>query len=172
MSKDFVFILGRFSNCHKYYCIYLVCLKRFHCSILREGHPEQVVVPVRAAAEPGHAQPAAARPRHAGGGEGGSGATVLPQRHEVPPPQLRPRRQEGQQRRAGHLPHQPGGALQPRLIILLLVQEIVRARLITRSELEIMEAEGDLEKIWWMPLCWALKLTREYDGALMTSESP
>ena len=85
--------------------VYFEC---FNCSILREGHPEQVVVPVRAAAEPGHAQPAAARPRHAGGGEGGSGATVLPQRHEVPPPQLRPRRQEGQQRRAGHLPHQPG----------------------------------------------------------------
>ena len=52
----------------------------------------------------------------------------------------------------------------------LLVQEIVRARLITRSELEIMEGEGDLEKIWWMPLCWAMKLTREYADVFMTSE--
>ena len=83
-------------------------LKRFHCSILREGHPEPVVVAVREAAEPGHAEPAAARARDAGGGEGGAGAPVLPQRHEVPRPQLRPRSQEGQQRRAGHLPHQPG----------------------------------------------------------------
>ena len=33
-----------------------------------------------------------------------------------------------------------------------------------------MEGEGDLEKIWWMPLCWAMKLTREYADVFMTSE--
>ena len=39
-------------------------------------------------------------------------------------------------------------------------EELIKARLVTREELAIMEVEGDLEKLWWMPLCWGLKLVK------------
>merc|ERR1712098_998095 len=28
----------------------------------------------------------------------------------------------------------------------------------TREELDLVESEGDLDKVWWIPLCWAQKL--------------
>ena len=39
-------------------------------------------------------------------------------------------------------------------------EELIKARLVTREELAMMEAEGDLEKLWWMPLCWGLRLVK------------
>ena len=40
-------------------------------------------------------------------------------------------------------------------------EELIKSRLVTREELELMEAEGDLDKIWWMPLTWIMKLINE-----------
>jgi len=37
-------------------------------------------------------------------------------------------------------------------------EELMKARLITREELDIIESEGDIDKVWWIPLCWAQKL--------------
>jgi len=39
-------------------------------------------------------------------------------------------------------------------------EELIKARLVTREELALMEEEGDLEKLWWLPLCWGLKLVK------------
>ena len=37
-------------------------------------------------------------------------------------------------------------------------EELIKTRLVTRDELSILESEGDLEKIWWIPLCWGMTL--------------
>ena len=37
-------------------------------------------------------------------------------------------------------------------------EELIKSRLVTREELSILESEGDLEKIWWIPLCWGMTL--------------
>ena len=39
-------------------------------------------------------------------------------------------------------------------------QELLKSRLLTEEELELMESEGDLEKVWWIPLTWAMSLTK------------
>ena len=37
-------------------------------------------------------------------------------------------------------------------------EELVKSRLITRDELEMIESEGDIEKLWWIPLSWSMNL--------------
>ena len=39
-------------------------------------------------------------------------------------------------------------------------QELLKSRLLTEEELELMESEGDLEKVWWIPITWAMNLTK------------
>merc|ERR1711953_627635 len=39
-------------------------------------------------------------------------------------------------------------------------EELLKSRLLTEEELELMVSEGDLEKVWWIPISWAMNLTK------------
>merc|ERR1711936_891295 len=39
-------------------------------------------------------------------------------------------------------------------------EELLKSRLLTEEELELMVSEGDLEKVWWIPISWAMTLTK------------
>ena len=39
-------------------------------------------------------------------------------------------------------------------------EELLKSRLVTEEELELMVSEGDLEKVWWIPISWAMNLTK------------
>lgn len=37
---------------------------------------------------------------------------------------------------------------------------LMAARLATLEELEVMEKEGELDMVWWIPLCWCMSMTK------------
>ena len=39
-------------------------------------------------------------------------------------------------------------------------EELLKARLVTEEELELIVSEGELEKVWWIPISWAMNLTK------------
>ena len=41
-------------------------------------------------------------------------------------------------------------------------QSLADAKLATPKELSIIESEGDLGRVWWIPISWAMTLVRKY----------
>jgi predicted membrane chloride channel (bestrophin family) len=40
-------------------------------------------------------------------------------------------------------------------------ETLVAAKIMTRKELSLMESQGDVGRIWWMPLSWSMTMIRE-----------
>ena len=39
-------------------------------------------------------------------------------------------------------------------------EELLKSRLVTEEELELMVSQGELYNVWWIPISWAMNLTK------------